>query len=586
MKRYLHITLTMLVSVIILTLTCCERHTEAWQKMDLAESLMETQPDSSLVILNAINKDNLGGKEESARYALLKSMALDKNYIDTTDFKVLQPAIDYYLKKGTPDEKIRTYYYQGRIYQNQGDDDKAMGAYFKGKDLIQLSNDTLVAARLLTAQGALFYKQYKYSEYVENALRCIELYNKSDQGGALLRAYAKALNGSILLKDKERADSLLKVCMPLFQKAEGNQDFIQPQILMYNLVFGDSNDIRSILAIYQSPDCSDEVLLDLSYGYAIVGEGRKAKEYFEKIDTLGYLAKSLKYLSIKSYVLEASGDLKSALIQSRTYNRSLEDFHRHLFSQDLLFAEKRHELEIQNYKSIQNKDRIISVTICILLLLGLIIFYLYFRNRLIEAKRKLAEEEVKKLDLERISLEAKKEALELVTHNAELEASKKALETENLKLRISQLEDESETLKELLEKSKLSEPVRLAVKERIDLLNEILAGKVSNSENYEKPYQDWVASLTSDKEKFMRSTQLALRASYPKMFESLESCGLTDNEIDYACLYAIGLRGKEIGEYTQNKGHYHLSSQIRKKLGLSDKDTNIGNYIRRLMKDS
>jgi hypothetical protein len=51
------------------------------------------------------------------------------------------------------------------------------------------------------------------------------------------------------------------------------------------------------------------------------------------------------------------------------------------------------------------------------------------------------------------------------------------------------------------------------------------------------------------------------------------------------CLYAIGLRGKEIGEYIQLKRHYHMSTDIRKKLGLSEDDTNLGLHIRNLMKN-
>lgn len=76
---------------------------------------MEAYPDSALTILEGIGKQKLGSKEEKARHALLMSMALDKNYIDTTSFDVLQPAIDYYLKKGDANEKLRTYYYHYRI---------------------------------------------------------------------------------------------------------------------------------------------------------------------------------------------------------------------------------------------------------------------------------------------------------------------------------------------------------------------------------------------------------------------------------------------------------------------------------------
>jgi len=51
------------------------------------------------------------------------------------------------------------------------------------------------------------------------------------------------------------------------------------------------------------------------------------------------------------------------------------------------------------------------------------------------------------------------------------------------------------------------------------------------------------------------------------------------------CLYAIGLRGKEVGEYIQIKRHYIISHEIRMKLGIDEHETNIGIYIRRLMKE-
>ena len=82
----------------------------------------------------------------------------------------------------------------------------------------------------------------------------------------------------------------------------------------------------------------------------------------------------------------------------------------------------------------------------------------------------------------------------------------------------------------------------------------------------------------------MDSTRLAFKASHPKFIQYLEEHNLTDSEINYACLYAIGLRGKEIGEYIQLKRHYHISSDIRKKLGMNEQETNLGIYIRQLMK--
>lgn len=154
--------------ITIVVSVACDRNTPILEQMDMAENFLSSKPDSALTILESIPVTNIKGKKVAARYALLKSMALDKNYIDTTTFDVLQPAIDYYIKNGSSDEKLRTYYYQGRIYQNQGDDDSAMLSFLNGRDLKQVVTDSLLLAHTLVAQGTLYLKQYKINEFVQN----------------------------------------------------------------------------------------------------------------------------------------------------------------------------------------------------------------------------------------------------------------------------------------------------------------------------------------------------------------------------------------------------------------------------------
>ena len=96
-------------------LVSCTQHSKHWETLTQVESYIEELPDSALATLERIDVSELSGKEERARHALLLSMALDKNMVDKTDFEVLQPAIDYYADNGTPTEKLRTYFYQGRI---------------------------------------------------------------------------------------------------------------------------------------------------------------------------------------------------------------------------------------------------------------------------------------------------------------------------------------------------------------------------------------------------------------------------------------------------------------------------------------
>ena len=90
--------------------------------------------------------------------------------------------------------------------------------------------------------------------------------------------------------------------------------------------------------------------------------------------------------------------------------------------------------------------------------------------------------------------------------------------------------------------------------------------------------------LLANKDTFMVSTKLAFAGSHPKFIKYLEERGLTDWEISYCCLYALGLKGKEVGSYIKMRSHYNNSSEVREKLGINEHDTNLGIYIRKLLK--
>ena len=110
MKRYVF-----LLSLIILFSNCTKQKSQTSIILDRAAACIEQFPDSSLNILNALKLDNISNEEERAYYALLKSMALDKNYIDVTCDSLTSIAVDYYKIHGTADEKLKAYYYNGKI---------------------------------------------------------------------------------------------------------------------------------------------------------------------------------------------------------------------------------------------------------------------------------------------------------------------------------------------------------------------------------------------------------------------------------------------------------------------------------------
>ncbi len=574
----------------------CGSNPEIDRQLTKAEEIMEQHPDSSMAILSGIDWAKLGSDKERARYALLMSMALDKNYINTTTFDVLQPAIDYFLDKGkgTPDDKLRTYYYQGRIFQNKGERDNALNSFVKGIDNSLNNTDSLTLVRTLVAQAYLYYEFYDFESYTNANLRAAKICKKLSHRDYEFICLLNALNGAIVLDDKNIADSLLKQCNT-FEYLNNDQNMsLLGYRLSHALKFGSAQDLMDLLTH------KDELLesdinnaLNVASAYNKLGDNYTAKNLLDYIDTQNIYYDTLKYQSIYVAVLKDIGDYKDALNIYENFSHRVDALNSTKFDQKAHSINEKHNLELKAQEEATEKSKILwsSIGIIVVLALGVIILLLILRSN--KAKKELAFQKAKSAELEneRLKTESEKLALEksrlaLENENLQLERDNKALEAENLAHRVETLENESESLKNLIANTSEEIPleVQSAIKVRIEMLNSLLAGYITSNEQYEKPYDTWVKELTDNTEEFMNSNRLAFQVSHPRFIEYFEEHGLTVDEINYVCLYAIGLRGKEVGNYMKKRSHVNISSAIRKKLGIDKHETNIGIYVRKLLK--
>ena len=125
-----------------------------------ADEVMWTHPDSALAILESVDTLDLRTKSLRARYSLLYTMALDRNDIFSTDLKVITPAVRYYERRGTDDEKMKTFYYLGTVQHNAGDPQSAIASYIRAKEYSYTSNN-LIFKGLISSTIADVYRQNK-----------------------------------------------------------------------------------------------------------------------------------------------------------------------------------------------------------------------------------------------------------------------------------------------------------------------------------------------------------------------------------------------------------------------------------------
>ena len=552
-----------------------------------AERIMESRPDSALSILNSIAPSDLSGENNKAFYALLKSMALDKNMIDTTDFSVLQPAIDYYLKNGSPEKKLKTYYYQGRIFMNQGDLDKALDCFARSLDNADECSDSLAVARAFVAQGWTYYAFYDFQGYTESYLKAAEIYRSRRLQNQELDCLLNALNGMILLKRGQEAHDIVNRLHEFTSLDTGQHRLLQGYLLSYILKFGSTDKLKDFIEsndkIY---DFDANGILNLARGHYLLGNDAKALQLLQYLDQAKYKYDTLKYLAISFDIMDHIKDYEKALSTYKEFSRRLEIQNADKFKQKSKSFEEKHQIELlaQEDANMRTKTILKLYAGLIILLMGLSVVTLMMRNHKIRSH--LASEKARTTQLENEILKAESEALALENRNLQLEKDNKTLEAENLTNRVEKLQDECNKLKALLETHiEMPDEVRKTIKKRIEMLNAYLASQISDHKEFESSYEKWVKELTDDTDEFMNSNRLAFQASHPEFIRYFEDHGLTVREINYVCLYAIGLRGKDIGNYMKMRSHVNISSVIREKLGMDKHATNLGIHVRNMLKN-
>ena len=542
------------ISVIILAicLISCNSHSKHWDTLSQVESYIEERPDSALVVLEQINTSELSCKEEKAKHALLYSMALDKNFVDKTDFEVLQPAIDYYEDNGSATDKLRTYYYQGRIFQNKGNDALAMESFVNAIEEGENSNDILTTARTYFAQSKIYYSLYEWDSFIESNKSAANLFQEAGVLNSYANCLIRIINGYTLKEDPENALLYIEECKRFLSTISSSRlgDFYS-SYLTYLIKYGEEQEIIKIISDYMNAVPASKIdWLTIANSYI------KIKRYDDALETVSQcsndieITAGLKYQAIISDIYQHLGRYKESLEAYKKYMAASDSADYAVMRQDTKFVEERHQLELQTLTERESKKRVLLfATICITLLLG-IILWIRTRLKVNRMEKAIAEQEM-----------------------------------ERYRAMYEQMEEERDNLANLLAQNDELEPdVKTAVGKRLELLNKFFTAYITNNIEIDRKANKEMEELLANKDTFMVSTKLAFAGSHPKFIKYLEERGLTEWEINYCCLYALGLKGKEVGTYIRMRSHYNNSSEVREKLGINEHETNLGIYIRKLLK--
>lgn len=532
----------------VLVTNCTNRQSDASIILDKAFGIIEQQPDSSLAILNNLHLNNLPTQEERARYALLKSMALDKNYIDVTSDSLTSIAVDYYASSGAPDERLKAYYYHGKVFINSGNYEKAIENFIIAESYVESSLDFIAIGRLYNAKMWV----YKSIFDMEKAIKPAELSVKYYLQGKDTVRYITALNSlSAILLAANKFESLEETFM-LIKSLEGSmtlkhKKLYYENLINYKLAIKDTS-LRNVLGEYIVSFTDKQNLINwliIARAYNELKDHSKALEALNNYKIFNQNLEELYYF-ISSEIYGALQDYENAYEFLRFYheNSSKEDLK--ILQSDAKFLEERYSSEQHKLKQ---KYIIVMLVLSIVLILIIIIsIAIILRNIFIRRANKLLELEEQKI---RLTNEYEKAIIE------------------------------QNRLRSLISNNKISKDLRKVIEERMIILNSFIVSNISGI-NLDKSMIE-LKKYIDDNENFLQSTMLSFKLTHPKFISFLQNKGLSDWEVGCCCLYCIGLNGSEISNFLDIKYFYKRSSVIRRKLGVQS--VNIDTYLLNKMKE-
>lgn len=461
-----HLRILILLLPLVPYFSSCGRH-QAELVLEDVETYIQDRPDSALAVLESMDQHTIVTRAAKAKYAVLYSAALDKNYIDTTDLDIIQPAVTYYMRHGTPDEKLKALYYQGRIHSNAGNYNKAIVSYTEALPLISKTDDEKYDGMLYSAITVAYNMTYNFDECLRYSDKAYNSFiNSNDIPLANWALYSRAQD-YYNTQRFSAADSLYRALLSsdsldnsLRGTIESSYAFNLTSAPMQNLHVADS--LFSSAIQHAGGLNNDSHWGAYAYLLSTKGELHEAGRILRELDA----ANSNAFHYWASQVEKENGNIEEAYSHLYSAFSSIEPIVNQAISQSTIKAQRDFfEIQTQNASLKIKGQRLLLLLVTILSLMAILFLYLLRRRNI-----QIAESEKSKL------LEMKELAIK------QLNEEHRLYEDERDKLRADYVQMYKTQFKYFAE---ISEAVTLA-------------GKYTNKSDSYKSVYDKAASMVKD----------------------------------------------------------------------------------------
>ena len=558
----------------------CRDESDATYLIDRAESLLKSDPDSSLILLDSIAvPDNLSDKL-LARWCMLYGRVADTLYTDLPYIQQLLRAQAYYEDHGTKQEQAKIGLYLGRSYVEDKENEKAMKVYLQALDIALRCEDYNQAGYICSYMGDLY-------DFEGDYLLGKDKYKEAE---SYFRKAGNMRSSAFALRDVGRmyafSDSL-DIALIFLLKA----DTIIVEV-------GDSSDIGTIYNgignIYNMLDNKELAKLYLwkdinmsdfddapSYRtlagiYIEEGDFKNARICLEKASVPSFNDMT-RFSVLYGYSLleKAEGNWEKAWFYLDEYNSASDSILTIRNRENIIKMEKEYEhlkISLENMRLRSDKQTyliylIISVSILLILLW-------VFQIRIDRKNKRLLKQEI---DLSNKSNELFRLRDNLRIKQDRLEALSIQLSEKNEKLNELDSREKLEKEYEQIKKEEETLVLRIAERRKDLFLSSAIAKKVIKLS--QKVVPGATKSPLSEKDWQNMITQV--NEVYPFLADRLAAFNLSAAELRYCYLSLLGLDsiGESILLHIQPDSVNKRRQRVRQRLGIIAKELDLCAYL-------
>lgn len=463
---------------------------------------------------------------------------------------VVTPAVRYFERHGSADQKLKMYYYSGLVKHNEGDSEGAMEMFVKGENEAAGCDDTAVLGRLYKAKMSVNQEIYNYAQAISDAEKAADCFL---QAGDQTNYFNVIIDQAILyhsVNDSQRFNDCLKLMRANWDSLTTMQKSECYAIWINRSCQFDAQEAILDQYVAEINDPSLVMWSSIAYAHIWLDKPQDAIRAMENAIKYNGIKKDASYYYVIALAYENLGDSAKALAAYKRYIEITDEIDMQIIGSDTRFIEERYMKEMDLLNAKFGRKIFLLIAIIVFTGAGSAIFIIRKRLQLRTAEKRLLE-----------------------------------IEKQRYEQMYADVVAERDVLTKMVEDSSVKDEAKAVIRERLDILNNVIISHITDSSAANRKAFQKLEALVADREAFLQTTRLSIEGNCPEFIAELKNHGLTDEEINISCLYVIGLKGKDIKSYTNQSRHYIQSGEIRHKLGLMENDTNLSLYLTKLIEN-